>query len=97
MPVDFQAVRSLLAAGVRLALGSDGPRNPFLNIMFATTYPTNPDEALTREQAVTAYTRGSAYAEFAEREKGRLAPGMFADLAVLSQDIFTVARLVAVF
>ena len=36
------------------------------------------------------YTRGSAYAEFAEREKGTLAPGMLADVAVLSQDIFTV-------
>ncbi len=39
---------------------------------------------------MTAYTAGSAYAEFAEQEKGRLAPGMLADLAVLSQDIFTV-------
>jgi len=47
-------------------------------------------QALTREQAVTMYTRGSAYAEFAEREKGTLAPGMLADLAVLSQDVFTV-------
>lgn len=36
------------------------------------------------------HTRGSAYAEFAEGEKGTLAPGMLADLAVLSQDIFTV-------
>ena len=35
-------------------------------------------------------TRGSAFAEFAEREKGTLAPGMLADIAVLSQDIFTV-------
>jgi hypothetical protein len=48
----------------------------------------NPREALTREQAVAAYTRGSAYAEFAEGEKGTLAPGMLADLAVLSQDVF---------
>jgi hypothetical protein len=44
----------------------------------------------TREQAVTMYTRGSAYAEFAERAKGTLAPGTLVDLAVLSQDIFTV-------
>ena len=58
--------------------------------MFAVTHPVNPGEALDREQAVLAYTRGSAYAEFAEREKGMLAPGMLADLAVLSQDIFTV-------
>jgi predicted amidohydrolase YtcJ len=41
--------------------------------------------------AVTAYTHGSAYAEFSDREKGVLAPEMLADLAVLSQDIFSVA------
>jgi predicted amidohydrolase YtcJ len=90
MPPGFQDVRSILAAGIPLAFGSDGPSNPFLNIMFAITHPNNPSEAITREQAVVAYTRGSAYAEFAEREKGTLAPGMLADLAVLSQDIFTV-------
>jgi len=86
----FQPLKSLLAAGVAVALGSDGPPSPFLNILFAVTHPTNRREALTREQAVTAYTRGSAFAEFAETEKGTLAPGMLADLAVLSQDIFTV-------
>ena len=90
IPAEFQQLRSVLAAGVPLAFGSDGPRSPFLNLMFAVTHPTHPGEALTREQAVAAYTRGSAYAEFAEREKGTLAPGMLADLAVLSQDIFTV-------
>ncbi|KAA9325329.1 amidohydrolase [Hymenobacter busanensis] len=81
--------RSLLAAGIPFALGSDGPVNPFLNIMFATTL-ADPKEALTREQAVQAYTAGSAYAEFAEKEKGTLMPGKLADLAVLSQDVFTV-------
>lgn len=93
----FQPLRSLLAAGVPLALGSDGPASPFLNILLAVTHPVTPGEAITREQAVEAYTRGSAWVEFAEREKGTLAPGMLADLAVLSQDIFTVepARLPA--
>jgi predicted amidohydrolase YtcJ len=51
-------LRSLLEAGIPLALGSDGPMNPFLNIMFATTDPANPAEAITREQAVRAYTAG---------------------------------------
>jgi predicted amidohydrolase YtcJ len=83
------AVKSALAAGVPLALGSDGPINPFLNIMLAAQNPANPGEALTIAQAVRAYTTGSAYAEFAEKEKGAIAPGMLADLAILSQDIFT--------
>ncbi|HYW08565.1 MAG TPA: amidohydrolase [Longimicrobium sp.] len=80
------------AAGIPMAYGSDGLRNPFLNLMVATTSDEGGrrGEPLSREQAVTMYTLGSAYAEFAEREKGRLAPGMLADLAVLSQDIFTV-------
>jgi len=58
--------------------------------MFMTTQQTDPKENLTREQAVIAYTKGSAYAEFKEKEKGTLAKGMLADLAVLSQDIFTI-------
>jgi predicted amidohydrolase YtcJ len=85
-----QPVKSLVEGGLPFALGSDGPMNPFLNMMFAVTHPNNPREALSREQAVVAYTAGSAYAEFAEREKGRIAPGMLADIAVLTQDIFTV-------
>jgi predicted amidohydrolase YtcJ len=83
-------VRSLLGAGIPLAFGSDGQMNPFLNILFASVHPVNPSEAISREEAVKAYTRGSAFAEFAENEKGTLAPGMLADLAVLSQDIFSV-------
>lgn len=81
-------VKGTIAAGVRLAIGSDGPLNPFLNIMFAVMNPTNPSEALTVEQAVAAYTRGSAHAELADRQKGTIAVGMLADLALLSQDIF---------
>jgi predicted amidohydrolase YtcJ len=79
-----------LAAGIPVALGSDGPTNPFLNIMFATIHVNRPSEAITREQAVVAYTLTSAYAEFSEKEKGSIEPGKLADLAVLSQDIFTV-------
>jgi len=85
-----QPLRSLLAARIPVALGSDGPMNPYLNIMLACTHPSNPSEAITREQAVIAYTQTSAYAEFQEKEKGSLEPGKLADLAVLSQDIFSV-------
>ena len=86
----MQPMKSLLDMGIPLAIGSDGPINPFLNILWASTHATNPREALTREQAVTAYTSGAAFAEFAEREKGQLAIGKLADLAVLSADVFTV-------
>jgi len=86
----MQPMKSLLAAGVPLAIGSDGPMNPGLNVMLATTHPANPKEALTREEAIVAYTLGSAFAEFKEKEKGRLVAGSLADLAVLSADIFTV-------
>jgi predicted amidohydrolase YtcJ len=85
-----QPLRSLLAAGIPVAFGSDGPPNPYLNIMFASLDPDRPSEAITREQAVIAYTLTSAYAEFAEKDKGTLQAGKLADLAVLSQDIFTV-------
>jgi predicted amidohydrolase YtcJ len=86
----FSTVQSALAAGIPLAIGSDGPMNPFLNIMFATLRPGNAKEALSREQAVSAYTRGSAFAELQESGKGTIAPGMLADVAMLSQDIFKV-------
>ena len=88
---EMQPLRSLIEAGVPVALASDGPMNPFLNVMFAATHPARPREAITREQAVRAYTFGSAYAESAEATKGSLIPGKFADLTVLSQNIFTVS------
>jgi hypothetical protein len=91
----LQPLRSLLEAGIPVAFGSDGPINPYRNIMLASSYPGKPGEALTREQAVTAYTLTAAYAEFSEKEKGSLEPGKLADLAVLSQDIFRVPRIVA--
>ncbi|WP_188810891.1 amidohydrolase [Hymenobacter cavernae] len=87
----IQPLKSLVAAGIPVALGSDGPLNPFLNLLWATTHPISPTEALTREQAVRAYTYGAAFAEFAETSKGKLAKGQLADIAVLSQDIFSVS------
>lgn len=83
-------LRSWVADGMPVAYGSDMLRNPFYHLMVAVTEPTQPGEAISREAAVTMLTRGPAFAEFAEREKGTLAPGMLADLAVLSQDVFTV-------
>jgi len=86
-------LKSFVNAGIPLALGSDGgvaEQNPFLNLMLAVLVPSDPSEALTREQALTAYTAGGAYAEVQDQRKGRLAPGFAADLAVLSQDVLTV-------
>jgi len=98
LPPDHPAVRliqarqlspmaDLIKAGIPVAIGSDGPNSPWLNMMFATQVPTRPDQSLTREQVLRAYTQGSAFAEFKEQEKGRLMPGYLADLVVLSQDV----------
>ena len=84
----YEPLRSLLEAGIPIALGSDGPMSPGLNVMFASVHPFDPNEAITREQAIVAYTRGSAFAEFAEHEKGTIAEGQLADVAVLSLDVF---------
>jgi predicted amidohydrolase YtcJ len=50
-----------------------------------------PEQKLTIEQALAAYTTGSAYAEFMEKSKGTLAPGMLADFVVLDRDLTKVA------
>jgi len=72
-----------------LGLGSDAvARSPFAGLANALRFPYNPRPS--REYLVRAYTWGSAYAELAESQKGSLAPGMLADIAVLSQNIFTV-------
>jgi predicted amidohydrolase YtcJ len=80
--------RTWLSRGIPLAYGSDQMPNPFEVLLLATIAPNRPGEAISREEAVGLMTRGSAYAEFAERDKGMLSPGMWADLTVLSQDIF---------
>jgi predicted amidohydrolase YtcJ len=96
------AFKTLLDKGVRLVFGTDwyvAPLNPLLGLYAATTRATLdgknpngwvPEQKITIEQAVTAYTAGSAFAEFQERDKGTLARGKLADLIVLSDDIFTI-------
>jgi hypothetical protein len=86
--------------GVTLAFGSDdpfGPLSPLLGLYAATTRKSedgkmefHPEQRLTIEQALAAYTTGSAFAEFAEKQKGTLAPGMLADFVVLDRDLTAV-------
>lgn len=83
-------LRSLIDRGIIVGISPDGTLNPFQDIMFTSNGQDNPRENISREQAVIAFTRTNAYAEFREKEKGTLAKGMLADLAVLSQDIFTI-------
>ena len=88
----LEPLQSLLTAGIPVALGTDGIGqvvSPWLDVFLVSIHPTHPSEALSVEQAVTAYTRGSATAEFQEHRKGTLSRGMLADLAVLSQDPFS--------
>jgi len=82
----YMPLRSLLKAGIPVAIGSDGDPNPFTDIAAAIAHP-DPAEAITRAEAIDLYTKGSAYAEFAENDKGTIAAGKIADLAVLSNDI----------
>ena len=80
-------LRSIHGAGVRLALGSAGAPRGFSLLALATTLPGG--EALSMADAIDVYAAGSAAAQFAERDKGRLAVGTLADLAVLSADPFS--------
>jgi predicted amidohydrolase YtcJ len=88
--------KQFLDNGVRLAFGTDypvEPINPFRGIYAAVTRKNEagtkeyfPEQKVTIEQALAAYTTGAAYAQFAEKEKGALAPGMLADFVVLDRD-----------
>jgi predicted amidohydrolase YtcJ len=89
-----------LSSGVRLAFGTDypvEPITPFRGLYAAVTRQSEdgkrryyPEQRLTIDQAIAAYTAGSAYAEYAEKEKGSLQPGMLADFVVLDRDITAV-------
>ena len=86
--------RSLLDAGVHLAFGSDFPGEETYNPLFGIHLAVNRDgnQAITPDEAIYAYTAGSAYAEFRENEKGKIAPGFLADLTLLSDDPTRVDR-----
>lgn len=102
-PVRIQttyAFRSLLDAGTVLAFGSDwpvAPPTPLEGLYAAVTRRTLdgknprgwvPAQKITLEEALRAYTRGAAYAEYAETGKGVLAPGKLADFVVIDRDVF---------
>ena len=97
------AFRDLLDAGARVAFGSDwfvAPPTPIEGIYAAVTRRTLdganpggwvPRQKITVEEALRAYTRDAAFAEFQENEKGMLARGRLADFVILDRDIFAIA------
>ena len=85
-------IQSFLDKGIMVSVSPDGTTNPFWDIMIMTTQQKDSNENTTVEKAVIAYTKTNAYAEFTEKEKGTLMPGMVADLVVLSQDIFSTPK-----
>ncbi len=95
------AWKSFLDAGVPLAFGTDypvEPITPFRGVYAAVTRMNEagtmtyqPQEKLTIWQALYAYTQGSAYAEFSDPWKGKLAPGYVADFVILDRDLTTIA------
>jgi predicted amidohydrolase YtcJ len=96
------AFRSLLDSRVMLAFGTDwtvAPLDPMLSVYAAVTRRTldgkNPDgwipeQKISVDEAVRAYTVGSAYAEFQEQNKGTITTGKLADIVMLSEDIFSI-------
>jgi predicted amidohydrolase YtcJ len=88
---------SFLNKGVTVAFGTDypvEPATPFRGLYAAVTRKSEngkqeyfPAQKLTMDQAIAAYATGSAFAEFEEKEKGKLVPGMLADFVVLDHDV----------
>jgi len=88
---------SFLNKGVTLAFGTDypvEPVTPFRGLYAAVTRKSEngkqeyfPEQRLTMDQAIAAYTTGSAFAEFEEKQKGKLTSGMLADFVVLDRDV----------
>jgi predicted amidohydrolase YtcJ len=93
------AWRWVLDLGIPVAAGSDfpvDPEQPLVGLHSAVTrqdlknWPEggwHPDQKMTLEEAIAAYTAGAAYAAFEEHDKGRIAPGLWADLTILGEDL----------
>jgi predicted amidohydrolase YtcJ len=94
------AWKAFLDAGVPLAFGTDYPVEPITPFRGLYAAVTRMNEAgtktyflenkITRGQALYAYTQGSAYAEFAEKHKGKLLPGYDADFILVDRNLYTV-------
>lgn len=96
------AFKSLLDNGAKLTFGSDwtvAPLSPILGIYAAVTRQTldgknpggwYPEQKITVEQALTAYTKNSAYASYMENKTGVLKPGFRADFVILSDNLFEI-------
>lgn len=92
---------AFLNKGVTLAFGTDypvEPVTPFRGLHASVTRKSEdgkqeyfPAQRLTMDQAIAAYTSGSAFAEFEEKQKGKLASGMLADFIVLDRDVTSIA------
>jgi hypothetical protein len=95
----YKPMRTYLDRGIRVVATSDIPStvhyNPFVGLYSLVTRRTYkgtliaPHEAVTREEALYAYTVAGAWLTREERVKGPLAPGCLADIAVLDRDYFT--------
>jgi predicted amidohydrolase YtcJ len=94
-------IRQMLDAGLTVGAGTDATRvasyNPWISLYWMVTGRTvggmqlaSPENRLTREEALRLYTVGSAWFSGEEEMKGRIAPGQFADFAILSADYLTV-------
>jgi predicted amidohydrolase YtcJ len=87
--------KSIADAHGRVVFGSDWPvasldaMSRITSIVHRPPRPGGTDQRLTMWAAVDDYTSGPAYASFDERQKGTLAPGMLADIAVLATDVFS--------
>ena len=97
------AFRSLLDAGTTLAFGSDwfvAPPVPLTGIYAAVTRRTLddtrplgwiPEQKISLEEALRAYTAGGSFAGYAEKDRGMLKAGMLADIAVVDRDLTKIA------